>query len=44
MILYFIGSDYRITMSLTWYDMMDNFLMDLGFTKSKEGSNLYFKV
>ena len=28
----------------TWYDMMDNFLMSLGFTKSKEDSNLYFKV
>ena len=27
----------------TWYDMMDNFLMSLGFTKSKEDSNLYFK-
>ena len=27
-----------------WYDMMDNFLMSLGFTKSKEDSNLYFKV
>ena len=24
--------------------MMDNFLMSLGFTKSKENSNLYFKV
>ena len=24
--------------------MMDSFLMSLGFTKSKEDSNLYFKV
>ena len=24
----------------TWYDMMDSFLMSLGFTKSKEDSNL----
>ena len=28
----------------TWYDRMDRFLMILGFTKSKEDSNLYFKV
>ena len=28
----------------TWYDMMDRFLMSLGFTKSKEDSNIYFKV
>ena len=28
----------------TWYDLMDNFLMNLGFTKNKEDSNLYFKV
>ena len=28
----------------TWYDRMDSFLMRLGFTKSKEDSNLYFKV
>ena len=28
----------------TWYDTMDNFLMNLGFTKSKANSNLYFKV
>ena len=26
------------------YDRMDKLLMDLGFTKSKEDSNLYFKV
>ena len=24
----------------TWYDKMDNFLMSLGFTKSKADSNL----
>ena len=28
----------------TWYDRMDSFLMRLGFNKSKEYSNLYFKV
>ena len=28
----------------TWYVGMDSFLMSLGFTKSKEDSNLYFKV
>ena len=28
----------------TWYGRMDSFLMSLGFTKSKEDSNLYFKV
>ena len=28
----------------TWYDKMDNFLMILGFTKSKVDSNLYFTV
>ena len=28
----------------TWYYRMDNFLMSLGFTKSKADSNLYFKV
>ena len=28
----------------TWYGMMDSFLMSLGFTKSKEYSNLYFNV
>jgi hypothetical protein len=27
-----------------WYGWIDNFLMSLGFTKSKEDSNLYFKV
>ena len=28
----------------TWYNKMDRFVMSLGFTKSKEDSNLYFKV
>jgi hypothetical protein len=27
-----------------WYGRIDNFLMSLGFTKSKADSNLYFKV
>jgi hypothetical protein len=27
-----------------WYARIDNFLMSLGFTKSKADSNLYFKV
>jgi hypothetical protein len=27
-----------------WYDRIDNFLMSLGFTKSKTDSNLYYKV
>jgi hypothetical protein len=27
-----------------WYGRIDSFLMSLGFTKSKEDSNLYFKV
>ena len=27
-----------------WYTRMENFLMSQGFTKSKEDSNLYFKV
>ena len=28
----------------TWYDMIDNFLTSLGFTKSKANSNLYYRV
>ena len=28
----------------TWYDIIDSFLSSLGFTKSKEDSNLYYKV
>jgi hypothetical protein len=27
-----------------WYGRIDRFLMSLGFTKSKENSNMYFKV
>ena len=27
-----------------WYGRIDGFLMSLGFTKSKEESNLYYKV
>jgi hypothetical protein len=27
-----------------WYGRIDTFLMSLGFTKSKEDSNQYFKV
>ena len=42
--LRFRGSDYRISRGSTWYDRMDRLLMALGFTKSKEDSNLYFKV
>ena len=29
---------------MTWYNRIDSFLMSQGFTKSKEDSNLYFKV
>ena len=29
---------------MTWYDRIDSFLSSLGFTKSKEDSNLYYKV
>ena len=28
----------------TWYGRIDNFMTSLGFTKSKEDSNLYYKV
>ena len=28
----------------TWYGRIDSFLSILGFTKSKEDSNLYYKV
>ena len=28
----------------TWYDIIDSFLSSLGFTKSKEDSNVYYKV
>ena len=36
------GSDYRRYLSSTRYDMMDSFLIDRDFTKSKVGST--FKV
>ena len=42
--LHFKGSDYRRSRGSTWYDRMDSLLMDLGLTKSKSYSNLYFKV
>ena len=42
--LRFKASDYRIYLVLAWYDRMDRLLMTLGFTKSKEDSNLCFKV
>ena len=36
---------YRLKQEpITWYKRGDNFLISLGFTKSKEDSNLYFKV
>ena len=44
MILCFRGSDCRRSSRSTWYNRMDNFLMSLGFTKSKADSDLYFKV
>ena len=28
----------------TWYERIDEFLMNFGFTKSKVESNLYYKV
>ena len=42
--LRFRGSDCKISQGLTWYDRMENLLMPLGFTESKEDSNLYYKV
>ena len=44
MMLHFKGSDCRRSRGSTWYDNMDKLLMALGFTESKEDSNLYFKV
>ena len=29
---------------MTWYERMDRLLMTLGFTESKEDSNICFKV
>ena len=40
----FRGSDCRRSSSSTWYNRMDNLLMALGFTESKEDPNLFFKV
>ena len=42
--LHFRGSDYIRSLGSTWYDRMDRLLMTLGFTKSKEDSNLFLKV
>ena len=40
----FRGSGCRISRGLTWYDRIDIILMALGFNKSKEDSNILFKV
>ena len=42
--LHFGGSDCRKSRGSTWYDMMDNLVMTLGFTESNSNSNLCFKV
>ena len=42
--LRFRGSDYRISKGSTLCDRMDNLLMTLGFTESKEYSNIYLKI
>ena len=42
--LHFRGSDYRRSRGSNWYKRMDSSLMTLGFTKSKEDSNLFLKV
>ena len=42
--LFFRGSNCRISRGSTWYNRMDRLLMTLGFTKSKVNSNLCFKV
>ena len=44
MMLFFRGSDCKISWGSTWYDRMDSLLMSLVFTKSKADSNLLFKV
>ena len=41
--LHLRGSDCGISLRSTWYEKMDNFLIYLGFTKSKVGPNLYLK-
>ena len=42
--LRFRGSDYIISLGLTWYDRMEKLLMSLTFTSIKADSNIYFKV
>ena len=42
--LHFRGSKCRRYRGSTCYDRMDSLLMNLGFTKSKADSNLFFKV
>ena len=42
--LQFRGSDYIRSRGSTWYDKMDSLLVNLGFTESKEDSNLFLKV
>ena len=42
--LQFRGSDYIRYRGSTWYDKMDSLLVTLGFTMSKEDSNLFLKV
>ena len=42
--LCFRGNDYRRFRGSTWYNRMEILLMDLGFTESKEDSNIFFKV
>ena len=44
MMLRFRGSDCRRFSGSTWYGKIDSFLPNLGFTKSKADSNLYYKV
>ena len=44
MVFHFKGNDYRRSQGLTWYDRMDSLLVTLGFTKSKEDSNIFLKV
>ena len=42
--VHFKGSNYRISRGSTWYARMDSLLTTLGFSESKEDSNLFFKV
>ena len=41
--LRFRGSDYKRPQGSTWYNRMDSLLVTLGFTESKEDSNLFLK-